>query len=144
MLSEPGRIAKQVLKQLDGAWGIYLLKDVETLQYLNGMAGGKRYRKSADGIQEEQFDPRTKTSNDWVGLMKRREKRRSLRKSPPSTSLTETSYHLVSHQLARRVRHEIGTALATSIFKYAAQGVWKAILSLRVNWKRRAGTSATE
>lgn len=79
-LSEPGRIAKQVLKQLDGTWGIYLLKDVETLEYLNGMAGGKRYRKSADGIQEEQFDPRTKTSNDWVGSMKRREKRRSLPK----------------------------------------------------------------
>ncbi len=74
-LSEPGRIAKQVLRQLDGTWGIYLLKDVETLEYLNGMAGGKRYRKSGDGIQEEQFDPKTRSSNDWVGLMKRREKR---------------------------------------------------------------------
>ncbi|WP_120501225.1 hypothetical protein [Roseovarius sp. EL26] len=74
-LSEPGRIAKQVLRQLDGTWGIYLLKDVETLEYLNGMAGGKRFRKSADGIQEEQFDPKTRSSNDWVGLMKRREKR---------------------------------------------------------------------
>ena len=79
-LSEPGRIAKQVLRQLDGTWGICLLKDVETLECLNRMAGGKRYRKSTDGIQEEQFDPRTKTSNDWVSLMKRRESRFSLPK----------------------------------------------------------------
>lgn len=79
-LSEPGRIAKQVLRQLDGTWGIYLLKDVETLEYLNGMAGSSRYRKFSDGIQEEQFDPKTRSSNDWVGLMKRREKRRSLPK----------------------------------------------------------------
>lgn len=78
--SEPGRIAKQVLRRLEGTWGINLIKDVETLEYLNGMAGGKRIRKSNDCIQEEQFDSKTRSSNDWVGLMRRREKRRSLPK----------------------------------------------------------------
>ena len=74
-LSEPGRIAKQVLRQLDETWGISLLKDVETLKYLNKMAGGIRYRKFGDSIQEEQFEPKTKTSNDWESLMRCREKR---------------------------------------------------------------------
>ena len=74
-LSEPGRISKQILKQLGGPRGIHLLKDVDILKCLNSMAGGIRYRKSGDGIQEEQFDPRTRTSNEWGRLMKRRNNR---------------------------------------------------------------------
>ena len=76
--SEPGYIAKQVLRQLGGTWGLRLLKDGETLKFLNGMAGGKRIRRIDNGIEEEQFDPKTRSVNDWVGLMKRRDSRFSL------------------------------------------------------------------
>ena len=65
-LSEPGRIAKQVLRQLGDTRDICLLKDVETLDYLNSMASGIRYRKFEDGIQEEQFELRTK-KNQAIG-----------------------------------------------------------------------------
>ena len=77
--SEPGRIAKQVLRQLDGAWGLHLLKDEETLEFLNGMAGGKRTRLTGKGMEEEQFDPKTRSANDWAGLMHRRAVRHKFR-----------------------------------------------------------------
>ena len=78
--SEPGHIAKQVLRQLGGTWGFNLLKDEETLKFLNGMAGGIRTRRTTKEIEEEQFDPKTRSANDWVGLMKRRDNRRTLSK----------------------------------------------------------------
>lgn len=78
--SEPGHIAKQILNQLDGMWGIRVLKDPETLKVLNHMAGGIRRRSSGQEEVEEVFDRRTKPAKDWDSLIKRRQKRQSLPK----------------------------------------------------------------
>lgn len=71
-LSEPGHIARQVLDQLGGLWGVHLLADRETLRLLNAMAGGMR-RRVADSVEtEEAFDRRSKPLKDWQDLVARR------------------------------------------------------------------------
>lgn len=77
-LSEPGLIAKQVLEHLDGLWGIHLLKDVETLDMLNKMAGGFRRRGEGEDTIEEIFDRRSKSVKNWTDLISRRVAERSL------------------------------------------------------------------
>ncbi len=75
-LSEPGHIAKQVLNHLGGMWGIYLLKDAETLAMLNNMAGGVRRKGEGESQIEELFDRRSKSVKDWRDLIARRTGRR--------------------------------------------------------------------
>ena len=57
-LSEPGRIAKQVLENVGGLWGVHFLADMETLELLNKMAGGVRKRSNKDDTIEETFELR--------------------------------------------------------------------------------------
>lgn len=77
-LSEPGHIAKQMLEQLGGLWGVHLLADIETLQFLNKMAGGVRKRRNGQEIVEETFELRAAPLKDWTDLIARRTARRSL------------------------------------------------------------------
>jgi hypothetical protein len=77
-LSEPGRIAKQMLENLGGLWGVHLLADVETLEILNKMAGGVRKRSNEYDTIEETFELRTASIKDWSDLMARRKQRRRL------------------------------------------------------------------
>ena len=77
-LSEPGRIAKQMLENLGGLWGVHLLADMETLELLNKMAGGLRKRSNKDDRIEETFELRTAPLKDWVDLIERRRQRRRL------------------------------------------------------------------
>lgn len=75
-LSEAGRIAKQVLYQLGGTWGIRLLADAETLKLLNDMSGGIRRRRDGETEDEEVFDRRSRPKRTWDQLMSSRAKRR--------------------------------------------------------------------
>ena len=77
-LSEPGRIAKQVLHHLGGTWGIHLLADSDTLKLLNEMAGGVRKRGKDDGEIEEVFGRRSRSAKQWQDLIARRRERRPL------------------------------------------------------------------
>ncbi|MGO9686879.1 MAG: hypothetical protein ACLPTZ_30635 [Beijerinckiaceae bacterium] len=77
-LSEPGRIAKQMLENLGGLWGVHLLADMETLELLNKMAGGVRKRSNEDDTIEETFELRTASLKDWIDLIERRKQRRRL------------------------------------------------------------------
>jgi len=76
-LSEPGRIAKQMLEHLGGLWGAHLLADIDTLALLNKMAGGLRKRSAAGEMIEESFELRSAPLAEWTSLMaKRRQKQR--------------------------------------------------------------------
>jgi hypothetical protein len=77
-LSDPGRIAKQMLEQLGGLWGVHLLADLETLQLLNKMAGGVRKRANETETVEETFELRTAPLKDWTDLISRRKQRQRL------------------------------------------------------------------
>jgi hypothetical protein len=71
-LSEPGRVAKQMLENLEGLWATHLLADLPTLQLLNKMAGGLRKKSNDDGTIEENFGLRTAPLKDWTDLISRR------------------------------------------------------------------------
>ena len=71
-LSEPGQIASQMLEQLGGFYGIYLLRDAETLQLLNKMAGGLRRRNNIDYNDEENFERRTASLDQWSKIISKR------------------------------------------------------------------------
>jgi hypothetical protein len=71
-LSEPGHIAKQIIHQLGGLWGISRIADLETLNMMNDMAGGIRRRVNGVDELEEQFDPRSRSISDWVKVINRR------------------------------------------------------------------------
>jgi hypothetical protein len=75
-LSDPGRIAKQMLDHLGGLRHTDLLADRETLQLLNKMAGGIRHRTDATGTIEETFERRSASAKDWIELISRRKERR--------------------------------------------------------------------
>ena len=76
-LSEPGHIARQMLEQLGGLWGVHLLADIDTLKLLNKMAGGLRRKRNNSETVEEQFQLRTAPLKDWTKLVAaRRAKRR--------------------------------------------------------------------
>lgn len=80
--SDPGHVAKQMLDQLGGLWGVHLLADLETLQLLNKMAGGIRRRVSStettEETIEETFELRSAPAKDWRDLISKRKERRSL------------------------------------------------------------------
>jgi hypothetical protein len=72
-LSEPGHIAKQIIDQLGSLWDTRLIADEETLKLMNEMAGGVRRRQNGVDEVEEQFDPQSRTIQNWTSLLKRRE-----------------------------------------------------------------------
>ena len=74
-LSEPGHIAKQIIDQLGGLWGTRLIADGDTLKIMNDMAGGVRRRQNGVEEVQEQFDPRSRPTKDWVNLIKGRKAR---------------------------------------------------------------------
>ena len=77
-LSEPGYIAQQMLDHLGGLWGVHLLRDLQTLQLLNNMAGGVRRRKNDTDTVEETFELRSAPVKDWTDLISRRQQTHSL------------------------------------------------------------------
>ena len=79
-LSEPGRIAQQMLEQLGGLSGVNLLADIKTLELLNKMAGGLRRRSNEKDTIEESFELRTASLEDWIGLVKERNARKGNRR----------------------------------------------------------------
>lgn len=84
-LSEPGHIARQMLENLGGLWGIHYLADVPTIELLNKMAGGLRRQRNEDDTIEENFGLRTASYKDWIDLISKRRTRRTL----PETSLED-------------------------------------------------------
>lgn len=76
-LSEPGKIAKQVLQHLGGIAGMSLLADIETLKLLNKMAGG--IRKRGDDEIEEVFERRARPEKLWIAHIAKRRQRQQLR-----------------------------------------------------------------
>jgi hypothetical protein len=84
-LSEPGHIARQMLDQLDGLWGVHLLADKDTLTLLNKMAGGLRKRSTKTEQVEESFELRAASLKDWVAHIARRKEAKRL----PAASLED-------------------------------------------------------
>lgn len=84
-LSEPGHIAKQMLENLGGLWGVHLLADINTLKLLNKMAGGVRRKRNDKETVEENFELRTATLKDWTDHIAKRRAKRQL----PAMSLEE-------------------------------------------------------
>jgi hypothetical protein len=119
-LSDPGRIAKQMLEQLGGLWGVHLLADLETLQLLNKMAGGVRKRANETEIVEETFELRTASLKDWTDLISRRKQRRSL----PEVDLA-----------ALTKRNVIRLGLETDCPHCNAKN-WNSLSSVDCYWKR--------
>jgi len=72
--SEAGRIASQMLKSLDGFWGLYLVDDKETIQFINKLALStrKRVRGEAGEVVEEDFRGRSASIDEWNGIVQRR------------------------------------------------------------------------
>jgi hypothetical protein len=77
-LSEPGHIARQMLENLDGLWGVHQLADIATLKLLNKMAGGLRRKRNAEDTVEETFELRTAPLKDWTDLIAARKTRRQI------------------------------------------------------------------
>jgi hypothetical protein len=77
-LSEPGHIARQMLDNLGGLWGVHLLADTETLKLLNKMAGGLRRMSNEEDTVEETFELRTAPREEWTRLIANRKTRRRL------------------------------------------------------------------
>ena len=73
-LSEPGQIASQMLEQLGGFNGVYLLRDADTLKLLNKMSGGLRRRNNIDHNDEENFERRTASIDKWAKIISKRKK----------------------------------------------------------------------
>lgn len=79
-LSEPGYIAQQMLVHLGGLWGVHLLKDLQTIELLNDMAGAVRRKVNASNAVEENFEKRSAPIKRWFDLVERRKQSRSLPK----------------------------------------------------------------
>jgi hypothetical protein len=77
-LSEPGHIARQMLENLGGLWGVHYLADIPTIELLNKMAGGLRRQNNDDDTIEENFGLRTAPLQDWTALIAVRKARHSL------------------------------------------------------------------
>lgn len=78
-LSEPGRIAKQVLNSLGGFWGLNLIDTPEVLNLLNNMALSTTTRSNQSDTIENEFKGRTAPIHDWAKLLSvRHQKRRFL------------------------------------------------------------------
>jgi hypothetical protein len=73
-LSEPGRIAKEMVDHLGGMWGVSLLANVDTVRLLNKMAGGLRRFASETETVEETFERRSAPIKEWIDhIAKRKE-----------------------------------------------------------------------
>jgi len=72
--SEAGRIAHQMLKSLGGLWGLNLVDDKETIQFINKLALStrKRVNKETGDSVEEDFRGRSATIGDWQEIIQRR------------------------------------------------------------------------
>jgi hypothetical protein len=79
-LSEPGHIARQMLENLGGLWGVHYLADIPTIELLNKMSGGLRRKSNEDDTIEENFGLRTAPLKDWTDLISTRQSRHSLPK----------------------------------------------------------------
>jgi hypothetical protein len=79
-LSEPGHIARQMLENLGGLWGVHYLADMATIELLNKMAGGLRRQNNEDETIEENFGLRTAPLKDWTNLVSARQAKHSLPK----------------------------------------------------------------
>ena len=77
-LSEPGHIARQMLEQLGGIFGVHLLADIDTLKLLNKMAGGLRRKSNETDVIEETYELRTASLKAWTDLIFARKTRHSL------------------------------------------------------------------
>jgi len=73
-LSEPGRIAKQMLNSLGGLWGLNLLNDKPSLEFINKLAHQTRRRSGEDtpDILEEDFSGRSASIKEWKAFLNRR------------------------------------------------------------------------
>lgn len=71
--SDPGRVADQLFRSLNGFWGAYLIADRETLRLLDEMA--KSVRSYPDG-RTEQYPDRAVDVDRWKELVGRRSKKR--------------------------------------------------------------------
>lgn len=91
-LSDPGRIAKQMLIHLGGIWGAYLLADMKTLDLLNSMANSIRRRANEEGALEEIFDGRSASAQIWNAHI---ESRKSQNSFPKITLENFTSKNII-------------------------------------------------
>lgn len=73
-LSDAGRIANQILESLGGFWGLYLLDDKESIQFVNKHASSTRKRTnvSSGEVLEEDFSGRSASITDWQRMIKQR------------------------------------------------------------------------
>lgn len=73
-LSEPGRIAKQMLESLGGFRGLNLFDDEASIKFVNKLANSIRVRSSADNGEtlEEEFSGRAANIEQWQSMISRR------------------------------------------------------------------------
>ncbi|BBN58861.1 hypothetical protein [Hydrogenovibrio marinus] len=74
-LSEAGRIAKQMLNSLRGFWGLFLIDDKDTIQFINKHATSTRKRTNAENGDtiEEIFEGKSASVSQWHALTKRKQ-----------------------------------------------------------------------
>lgn len=72
--SEPGRVARQMLDSLSGFWGLYLIDDKESIQFINKHASSTRIRSNSNSseVLEEDFRGRSATIDTWQAMIQRR------------------------------------------------------------------------
>lgn len=72
--SEAGRIARQMIDSLGGFWGLYLVDDKESIQFINKLALSTRKRTNgvSGEVVEEDFSGRSASINDWQAMISRR------------------------------------------------------------------------
>jgi len=72
--SEAGRIARQMLESLDGFWGLYLVDDKETIQFINkqALSTRKRYNNESGESVEEDFRGRSAAIGEWQQIIQQR------------------------------------------------------------------------
>jgi hypothetical protein len=100
--SEPGHIARQIIEQLGGLSGTYLLASTDTLSLLNKMAGGLRRKRLGEETIEEVFDLRTARLDEWKKLISTHNTRHSLR---PITIDNFTSSNIIRIGLETECPH---------------------------------------
>jgi len=87
--SEPGRIARQMIDSLGGFWGLYLVDDKESIQFINKHALSTRKRTNDDSgeVLEEDFSGRSATIDAWQAMIQRR-------KAAGSHHMVELSHYI--------------------------------------------------
>ncbi|GJL56098.1 MAG: hypothetical protein NPIRA02_32300 [Nitrospirales bacterium] len=72
-LSEPGRIAKQILHSLDGFWRLHLVNDPQIVKFINKLAMRTRRHGGVDDslIHEENFTGRTASIQEWQNQIRK-------------------------------------------------------------------------